>query len=251
MAVNGYRTAVVTGASRGIGEAIVRAIVPLGLQVYAVARSAEKLERLAGETGCIPLVLDLTDRAALHAALGQLDADVLVNNLGALTTAKTTFEADAADLDAMIELNLSTSLQALRAVLPGMVARDRGHVFMLGSVAGVHTLPGLPIYGATKAAIHALTHGLRLELVGKRIRVTEILPGRVETEIYVPAAGGDREAVFQRLYDRHESLQPEDIAAGVVYALSAPSHVNVSHLEIVPTLQALGGNQFPATKGQA
>ena len=249
MAVNGYRTAVVTGASRGIGEAIVRALAPLGLEVHAVARSRDKLDRLAAETGCTPHALDLTDRAALHDFFHGLEIDVLVNNLGAVTTLKPTHEADPADLDAMIELNLSTAFQALRAALPGMIARDRGHVFLLGSVAGVHTLPGLPVYGATKAAIHSLTHGLRLELVGKRIRVTEILPGRVQTDIYVDAFGGDRAGAYGRLYDNYESLLPEDIAAGLVYALTAPPHVNVSHLEIVPTMQALGGNQFPPTKG--
>jgi NADP-dependent 3-hydroxy acid dehydrogenase YdfG len=249
VAVHGYRVAVVTGASRGIGAAIVRALVPLGIEVHAVARSKEKLDRLAAETGCLPHALDLTDRAALHDLFGRLEADILVNNLGAVTTLKPTHEADPADLDAMIELNLATACQALRGALPGMIARDRGHVFLLGSIAGVHILPGLPVYGATKAAIHSLTHGLRLELVGKRIRVTEILPGRVETDIYVEAYGGDRAAAYERLFDRYESLQPEDVANGLVYALTAPPHVNVSHLEIVPTMQALGGNQFPATRG--
>ena len=241
----GYRTAWVTGASRGIGAAIVRALAPLGLEVHAVARSADALAALAAETGCIPHACDLTDAAAREALLGGAEIDVLVNNLGAVTTVAPT-QAMAADaLDAMLDVNLRTALHAIRLVLPGMVARNRGHIVTITSTAAVHTQPGLPLYGAIKAALHALAPGLRLELAGRDIRVTEILPGRVETDILVAAMGGDREEARRRLHEGRSSLKPEDVASAVAYAVSAPPHVNLSHIEITATRQVYGGMMFP------
>ncbi len=246
MEPHGYRTALVTGASRGIGAAIVRALTARGdLEVHAAARSRARLEALATETGCVPHAVDLGDRTALDALFADLAVDVLVNNVGAVTSIAPTAEIEPEKLDGMVALNLNVPLQVLRRALPGMIARGRGHVFFISSTAAIHTQPGLPLYGACKAALHAMTHSLRLELAGRPIRVTEILPGRVETDIYVDAFGGDRAATRQALYDGRTPLQPEDVAAAVRYALDAPPHVNVSHLELVPVMQAYGGMTFP------
>ena len=249
MEPHGYRIALVTGASRGIGAAIVRALATRDLEVHAVARSRAALQDLARETGCVSHVADLTDPAALDALFADLPVDVLVNNLGAVTSLRPMAEIAPDELDGMIDLNLRVTLQVLRRALPGMIARGRGHVFFMTSAAAVHTQPGLPLYGACKAALHAMTAGLRLELAGRAIRVTEILPGRVETDIYVGAMGGDRAAAREALYAGRQALRPEDVAAAVCYALDAPPHVNVSGLELVPTLQVFGGMVFPETGG--
>lgn len=240
----GYNTALVTGASRGIGAAVVRALGERGLEVHAAARSAEALAALAETTGCIPHALDLTDTAAVEARFGGLPVDVLVNNAGVITATGPLHELTAEQIDGMIDLNLRSVLQLLRVVLPGMIARDRGHIVNVGSTAGRYILPGAAVYGATKAAVHALSNVLRLDLVGRRVRVTVVAPGRVETDIYLQATGGDRAAMRDRFYDRYESLDPADIAAAVGGAIEAPERVDVSYVEVLPTMQAVGGFQY-------
>src|SRR6185503_9066227 len=176
-----YRTAIVTGASRGIGAATVRRLRRQGLAVHAIARSVEPLQALAEETGCIPLILDIADRAAVLAAFGAIEADVLVNNASPLVRSTPAWEASPEDIDALVDVNMRGVLHGLAATVPGMKARGRGHIVNLGSMAGTWIFPGMPVYAMTKAAIHSLSHTLRLDLHGSGIRVSEIAPGRVET----------------------------------------------------------------------
>ena len=237
MAMADYRTALVTGASAGIGRAAVRALAAAGLGVTAVARRADRLEALARETGAVPLALDLTDTDALYAALEPLEIDVLVANAGLGRGMGDFLAAGRGDIDLTVDTNVSAFLHTLRAVLPGMRERRRGHVVNIGSVAGLYPLRS-PIYGASKGAVRLASQNLRLDLAGSGVRVTEICPGRVVTEFLAGAVGEER---ARETYGAFAELEPEDIADAIVYAVGAPWRVNVSTVEIVPTEQAFGG----------
>ena len=237
MAMADYGTALVTGASAGIGRAAVRALAAAGLAVTAVARRADRLEALARETGAVPLALDLTDTDALYAALAPLEIDVLVANAGLGRGMGDFLAAGRGDIDLTVDTNVSAFLHTLRAVLPGMRERRRGHVVTIGSVAGLYPLRS-PIYGASKGAVRLASQNLRLDLAGSGVRVTEICPGRVVTEFLAGAVGEEK---ARETYGAFAELEPEDIADAIVYAVGAPWRVNVSTVEIVPTEQAFGG----------
>jgi NADP-dependent 3-hydroxy acid dehydrogenase YdfG len=243
MSLDRYRTAIVTGASRGIGAATVRQLRIAGLDVWAVARSAEDLAALARETGCQPLALDITHREAVLGALGGLDADVLVNNASAAVRGGASWETAPDDIDALVAVNIKGTLNCLAATLPGMKARGLGHIVNLGSVAGASPVPGMPVYAMTKAAIRNLGQTLRLDLHGTGVRVTEISPGRVETGAHL-ALLADREEGRRRFYNGFECLQPDDVAEAVMFVLGTPQRMDVSYMEIVPTDQSYGGSQF-------
>ncbi len=243
MSLDRYRTAIVTGASRGIGAAIVRELTIGGIDVYAVARSAEDLMELARETGCRPMALDISHRDAVLSALGSLEADILVNNASAPVRGGASWETSPDDISRLMEVNLRGTLNCLAAAVPGMRARGLGHVVNLGSTSGTWALPGMPAYAMTKAAIHNLSQTLRLDLHGSGVRVSEISPGRVETGAHLDLME-DREEGRRRFYDGFETLQPADIVEAVMFVLGAPQRMDVSFMEIVPTDQSYGGSQF-------
>ncbi|MFQ5954504.1 MAG: SDR family oxidoreductase [Kiloniellales bacterium] len=240
MALEDYQTALVTGASSGIGAAVVRALAGRGINVHAAARRKDRLKALAAETGCVPLELDVRNIDSVHRKLGGLTLDILVNNAGLGRGVEEMFKADLKDIDATLETNVIGAVHVLHAVLPGMVERKRGHVVNIGSVAGLYPLRSA-IYGASKGAVHLLTQNLRIELKGTGVRVTEICPGRVRTEFARVAFG---ETAEKEMYSGLEVLVPGDIADAILYALDAPWRVNVSTIEITPTEQILGGQTF-------
>jgi NADP-dependent 3-hydroxy acid dehydrogenase YdfG len=239
MPISDYRTALVTGASTGIGAVVVERLAKRGLEVHAVARNAERLRALADATGCIPHAVDITDTEALTAVLDGLEADILVNNAGVSRTGNI-LTADAFAVDEQITVNIQAVLHPVRLLMPGMVERDRGHIVNISSIAGVYNFGGNTIYHATKAAVHTLSRQLRVDGYGRRVRVTEICPGRVETEIFGRLLG-DMEAAQRQFYDGYESLKPEDIADAIEFAVDSPRHVNIGHVEILPTFQVPGG----------
>lgn len=243
------RAALVTGASSGIGRAVARALAARGVTVRAVARRAERLADLAAEApSVVPCALDLTDRAALYAALSDLEVDVLVNNAGVARGFDGLAEAAPDDIEATLGVNVAAMMHVLRAVLPGMIERRRGHVITLGSVSGLYPTASA-VYGGAKAAAHMLHANLRLELRGTGIRATEICPGRVETEIY-DAAFDDPALTAKHKEIGIRALAPDDVAGAVLYALDQPPHVNVAQIEITPTEQTYGGmNVVPASGG--
>jgi NADP-dependent 3-hydroxy acid dehydrogenase YdfG len=222
MPFSDYRTALVTGASTGIGAVVV--------------------ERLARRTGCIPHAVDITDTAALAETLRDLDIDVLVNNAGVSRTGNI-LTADEFAVDEQIAVNIQAVLHLVRLLMPGMVERDRGHIVNISSIAAVYNFGGNTIYHATKAAVHTLSRQLRVDGYGRRVRVTEICPGRVETEIFGRLLG-DMEEAQRQFYDGYESLKPEDIADAIEFAIDSPRHVNIGHVEILPTFQVPGGLNF-------
>ncbi|MCZ4353860.1 SDR family oxidoreductase [Roseovarius aestuarii] len=242
-----YHTALVTGASRGIGAAISRALVGEGLVVHALARNVEALQELAAELGpnLRPLACDVRDAAAVASALEGIEIDVLVNNAGAVASVKPLHEQSLEETANTIALNLTAPLHLLQTLLPGMINRRKGHVFNLSSTAAQGALANTAVYGATKAALAHATKALRFDLAGHNIRLTEIAPGRVETDFYLSAFEGDRARLSETMYTRQRGLHPQDVADTVVMALRMPARANVTQLTISPTDQALGGHVFP------
>lgn len=235
-------TALVTGASSGIGEATVRALRSRGVQVIAAARRLDRLHALAEETGCAPLELDVRDRDAVAAIEFRHQIDILINNAGLGRALGSLATADLADIERTIDTNVTSAIHLIRAVLPGMIERRRGHIVNMSSTAAIHAGP-TALYGASKAAVHKLSRDLRQELQGTGIRVSEINPGRVATEFYDVAM--DDPAQRAQAKDTGVTiLSPADVATSILHIVDAPAHVNISQLEIVPLGQAYGGYQF-------
>lgn len=246
MTYKDYATALVTGASTGMGRAVAERLIERGLTVHAVARDRARLDALASETGAIPHALDLTDTDALEREFAGLEIDVLVNNAG-VSRPGNILGATREDLDDMVDVNLRAVLQLTRILLPGMVERDLGHIVNTSSIAGLYNFYGHTAYHATKAAVHQLSRQLRNDTVGRRIRVTEICPGRVETEIFGRNLGGSPEAMqeaWATYYEGYESLTTKDIVDTIDFAIAAPRHVNLGLIEIMPTFQVPGGLTF-------
>jgi NADP-dependent 3-hydroxy acid dehydrogenase YdfG len=239
MALDDYSSAVVTGASSGIGAAVVHSLSSRGLTVHAMARRKDRLDALAEKTGCVTHALDVRETARVLDVIGALEADVVVNNAGLGRGFGHLHEARPEDIDTTIDTNVRAAIHVLRASLPGMIARNRGHLVNMSSVSALYPLVS-PIYGASKAAVHQLSQNLRLELAGSRVRVTEICPGRVSTEFFDTAIDDPdkRSAVKETGI---AELTAGDIADAVVYALDAPWRVNVSLIELQPTEQIFGG----------
>jgi NADP-dependent 3-hydroxy acid dehydrogenase YdfG len=235
-------TALVTGASSGIGAAVVRKLSANGWQVHALARRASRLQALANETGCTPHALDIRDGEALERLMGTLAPDLLVNNAGLGAGITGLVAATRAEVAQTIETNVTAVLELLRLTLPGMIARRRGHVVNVGSVAALYPTVSA-VYGASKGAVRLMGQNLRLELRGTGVRVTEICPGRVSTEFY--DASVPDPATRDRLKTTGiRELSPGDIADAILYAVSAPAHVNVSSIELQPLEQTYGGVRF-------
>ena len=238
------RTVLVTGASAGFGTAIARRFVAGGARVVICGRRADRLAKLATELGPAvhTLAYDLQDRAAVEHALGALPEafaaiDVLVNNAGLAKGLEPAQRAALDDWDQMIDTNCKGLVYATRAVLPGMVARGRGHVINIGSVAGSYPYPGGNVYGATKAFVHQFSLNLRSDLHGTGVRVSCIEPGMCETEFSQVRFGGDAEKAAG-VYAGMTPLSADDIAATIEWVIAQPPYVNVNTLELMPVAQS-------------
>ncbi len=241
-------TALVTGATSGFGEAIAHALARAGYALVITGRREDRLAEvkraIETETGARVLALgfDIHDREACRQALGNLPAefaaiDVLVNNAGLAAGLEHLTEGDTDDWNAMIDTNIKGVLYTTRLVAPGMEARGRGHIVNLGSIAGTQVYENGAVYCATKHALHALSQGMRIDLLHKRIKVTEIRPGMAETEFSLVRFHGDAgraEAVYKDV----TPLTAEDVAGAVLWALSQPAHVNVDEIVLTCVNQA-------------
>jgi 3-hydroxy acid dehydrogenase/malonic semialdehyde reductase len=238
---------IVTGATAGFGEAIAIRLCEEGHTVIATGRREDRLQALQVRCGerLVPCVLDVRDRAAVLAAMRDIEArhgsiDVLVNNAGLALGACPAYEASLDEWDTMVDTNVKGLMYCTHAVLPGMVTRDRGWIFNLGSIAGTYPYPGSNVYGATKAFVHQFSLNLRADLAGKQVRVTSIEPGLCGgTEFSVTRFRGDDERA-KALYDRTSPLTAENIAETVAWLLKLPPHVNINAIEMMPTSQANG-----------
>lgn len=237
----------ITGASSGIGAAIARRFAALGSRLVLAARRVERLEALAAELGgrALPIALDVRDRAAVERAVASLPADLaevdlLVNDAGGAHGLEPAHEANLDDWDTMVDTNVKGLLYVTRALLPGMVRRDRGHVVNLGSVAGTYPYPGGNVYGATKAFVEQLSLNLRADLAGKRVRVTNIEPGMAETEFSLVRFRGD-DTRARAVYEGFPALSADDVAEAVVWCATLPPHVNVNRIELMSVMQSFAG----------
>ena len=251
------RVAFVTGASSGFGAAIARRYAGAGVRVLATARRVDRLAALVDEFGedlIFVSGLDVRDGAAIEQLVSSLprafaEVDVLVNNAGLALGLEPAQDANLDQWEQMIETNCTGLTYVTRAILPGMVARRRGHVVNMGSIAATYPYPGGNVYGATKAFVHQFSLGLRADLHGTGVRVTCIEPGLVGgSEFSEVRFGGDAERAAA-LYAGTNPLTPEDIAAAVEWVTFQPEHVNVNLLELMPVSQSFG--PLPVDRAEA
>lgn len=240
------KTVLVTGASSGIGEATAIAFAREGCRLLVCARRLDKLEALKEKLTDAPEVhvfeLDVQDGAAVARILSGLpqewqQIDILVNNAGLSRGLNKLYEDDPKNWQEMIDTNVLGLLQVTRAVVPGMVNRGSGHVINIGSTAGHQTYAGGAVYCASKAAEKAITEGLRIDVIGKGIRVTSVDPGMVETDFSAVRFHGDQEKA-SKVYQDMTPLKAEDIANTIVWVASRPDHVQIQMVIITPTDQA-------------
>jgi 3-hydroxy acid dehydrogenase / malonic semialdehyde reductase len=210
--------------------------------LFLSARREDRLRSLAAElkTETQLLPLDVRDPQAIERTLAGLEVDVLVNNAGLAVGMASAQTATADAWQTMLDTNITGLVHCTRVLLPGMVARKRGHIVNLSSVAGTYPYPGGNVYGASKAFVTQLSLNLRADLIGTRVRVTSIEPGMVETDFSRVRFGGD-EAKAKATYSGMSPLTAEDIAECIVWCTSLPEHVNINRLEVMPNDQAFGG----------
>jgi NADP-dependent 3-hydroxy acid dehydrogenase YdfG len=235
------RSAVVTGASSGIGAATARHLAQQGFHVFCAARRHDRIEALAAEIGGTAVVCDVTDEqsvAGLAAAVGPR-LDVLVNNAGGAFGATPVVEADTADWRRTIEVNVIGLMQVTRALVPALVASGDGVIINMGSTAGRVAYEGGGSYTAAKHGTKVVNETLRLELVDRPVRVMEIAPGMVKTdEFSVVRFGGDQEKADAVYAGVAEPLTADDIAETITWMVTRPSHVSIDELVIRPKAQA-------------
>lgn len=244
------KTVLITGASSGIGKGCAKKFASEGARLILNSRSADKLEALAQElkaeynTECYVMTFDVCDRKATATALEALpdewkSIDILINNAGLAVGVDKEHEGNLEEWDVVIDTNIKALLSMTRLVVPGMVERGCGHIINIGSIAGDAAYPGGSVYCATKAAVKALSDGLRIDLVDTPLRVTNIKPGLVETNFSVVRFRGDKERA-DNVYKGIKALTGDDIAEVAYFAASAPEHMQVAEILVMPTNQATG-----------
>lgn len=240
-------TILVTGATAGFGAAMVHRFVREGHRVIAAARRADRLQALHSELGdaVLPFALDVSDAAAVGALPGSLpagwqDVDVLINNAGLALGLDPAHKSNLADWDRMVAVNVSGLVHMTHALLPAMVARNRGHIINISSTAAIYPYPGGHVYGASKAFVTQFSLNLRADLVGTGVRVTDLEPGLVGgTEFSVKRFGGDADRA-KAVYAGTVPLTADDIAEAAAWVIGLPPHMNINRMEIMPTCQAPG-----------
>ncbi|MDY0383565.1 MAG: SDR family NAD(P)-dependent oxidoreductase [Geobacter sp.] len=242
------KTILITGASSGFGAAAARIFAEEGNRLVVAARRLEPLlalqQELADRVQVLPLVLDVRERTAVEAAVASLPAgfseiDLLVNNAGLALGLEPAQQASLDDWDTMVDTNIKGLTYMTRCLLPGMVARNRGHIINIGSTAGAWPYAGGNVYGGTKAFVEQFSRNLRTDLLGTMVRVTCIAPGMAETEFSQIRFKGDQQKAG-RVYEGCQPLTAEDVAGIIKWVSDQPTHVNVNHLEVMTIHQAWG-----------
>jgi NADP-dependent 3-hydroxy acid dehydrogenase YdfG len=224
--------ALVTGATSGIGRGIAVALRAAGYDVHALGRQAEALQALKSDHGIHPVQVDLGDTASLAAAVEGLVVDVLVNNAGVMPPLGNFCDLPETEIGRAVEINVAAVLSITRMIAPGMRDRRRGHIVFTGSTAGHAPFANMAVYCATKAAIAGFAQALRLDMAPFGVRVTEIVAGRVETNLYKDVLPAEARAT---MYAGNAAVQPQHVAAMVLAALALPANVDVARFDILPT----------------
>ena len=238
------KIAMVTGATSGIGWATAEALAKEGYQLIVCGRRKERLQELSAKVGVktLELIFDVSDRAAVAQALNSLPAewkqiDVLINNAGNAHGLGKIHEGNIDDWDAMIDINVKGLLYVTKAIVPNMVERGAGHVVNIGSIAGKEAYPGGNVYCGSKHAVDAINNGMRMDLNGTGVKVSQVCPGLVETEFSLVRFKGDEDRA-KTTYQGFEALQAEDIADLIRFIVNRPAHVNIADTLILPAAQA-------------
>jgi serine 3-dehydrogenase len=242
------KTVCITGASSGIGAACAEEFAKLGCNLLLIARRKERVDELAKKlhaahpTETHTIHLDVRNRTAVEIAFSSLNndwknIDILLNNAGLARGLAKLHEGKIEDWDEMIDTNVKGLLYVTRAVLPGMVERNSGHIINIGSIAGHQTYPMGNVYSATKFAVVGITRSLKMDLLGTNVRVSSVDPGLVETEFSQVRYRGNKERA-SKAYAGMTPLTPTDIAEAVIFCATRPLHVNIGELTITPTDQA-------------
>ena len=243
-------TVLVTGASSGFGAATATRFLDAGAKVILAARRSERLTALAEpyKDRALCIALDVRDKQAVEEAVANLpvgfsEIDVLVNNAGLSRGLEAAHEVPWEDWEAMIRTNIDGLLHCTRAVLSQMVARNRGHIINLSSIAARYPYPGGNVYGASKAFVRQFSLGLRADLAGRAIRVTSLEPGKAETEFSLVRFGGD-ETRAKAAYEGYEPLTADDVANCIFWIATLPRHVNINTMEVMPLAQSFSDFQI-------
>lgn len=242
------QTAFISGASSGIGKACAHHFATLGVNLVITARRLDRLENLSKELSntygitVTPFQLDVRHSPEIETICqsllqNKIEIDILVNNAGLALGGDKIQEGKFENWDAMIDTNIKGLLYVTKSILPSMVKRDFGHIINIGSIAGHACYPNGNVYCATKFAVRAITQSLRLDLIGTKIRVSEIDPGAVETEFSEVRFSNDT-ARAKKVYEGYQPLVADDIADAVIYCATRQPHVNISELVITPQAQA-------------
>jgi len=233
----------ITGATSGFGAEMARRFARAGHNVIAAGRRKERLDSLAAEFGSfvLPVAMDVSDKASINAALEALpedwkEIDVLINNAGLALGIEPAHKASLEEWETMIATNCTGLVTMTRAILPGMVARGRGTVINIGSVAGAYPYPGGNVYGATKAFVDQFTLNLRADLVGTSVRATNIAPGLCGGTEFSNVRLKD-DAAAAKVYEGTDPLTAKDIAEAAFWIANLPPHVNINYIEMMPTCQ--------------
>ena len=240
------KTAFVTGATSGFGEAIARRLSKEGYKIVALARREDRLKKLANELGDTHIIVaDIRDKEAVFKAVESLpdkfkDIEVLVNNAGMALGLEKTIDAKVEDFEAMIDTNAKGLIYSTKAVLPLLYKQEKGYIFNLGSTAGSWPYPGSNVYGATKAFVKQFSLNLRNDLVGTNIRVTNIEPGLCKTEFSEVRFKGDK-AKADSIYEHTNFITAEDIATILLNCLNMPESVNINRVEVMANTQTWAG----------
>jgi NADP-dependent 3-hydroxy acid dehydrogenase YdfG len=237
----------ITGASSGIGASCAKVFAQAGAKLILAARRCDRLQEFT-KTFNLPdekihlLQLDVCDRTAVESAISNLPPDwskidILINNAGLSRGLNKLYEGDFQDWEEMIDTNIKGLLYLTRYVVPSMVKRNRGHIINIGSIAGHQTYPGGNVYCGTKAAVKAISEGLKQDLLGTSVRVSSVDPGMVETEFSEVRFHGDTERA-KKVYEGLTPLTPNDVADVVFFCTTRPTHVNINEVILMPVDQA-------------
>jgi len=238
------KTALVTGGCGGIGCEIVKLLAAHQMHVIALSNNAARLEKLTEMKNVETCFVDVRDEVKIHTLFDNREIDILINAAGVLGVTGTLYSIPHQSAQQILDTNVMGIHNMLSAIVPGMVARNCGHIINFGSLAGPYPSIGQPIYSASKAAVHNISLNLRMELFGTDIKVTEIRPGRVRTGMHAEMFNGDQEQAEALLYAPYECLTAIDIARTIAFILETPDHVCISQIEVLPTHQVFGGTKM-------